>query len=291
MTETLTEAEQEEIINKFLGVVEMKTIINDKVSICKKCKFNEQNMSLYKLNIPNPIVKHICKYNYEECEVCKTLKQFKDNVYDCSMENFENVVKAVEDKHKYNITNYTEEKLDSHIYYYVKLNPFPTFGKTLQWAKSVIPECKFYNNEFYNEIKMLYYNSFNVDEKVKNFYSKQRNKIINDYDKNVDEENNTKRKFVNHLERQLSKVESVIYTILTYIDTREASNKLKFQLYSNEAYKFINKRIAEVHFEDDYSFERFMDARYPYLPSVPYKKQKPVIEDKDHINSMDDFLT
>ena len=108
MTETLTEAEQEEIINKFLDVVEMKTIIKTKLSMCKVCKFNQQNMNLYKLNIPDPIVKHICKYNYEECEVCKTLKQFKDNVYDCSMENFENVVKAFEDKHKYNLNDYTE---------------------------------------------------------------------------------------------------------------------------------------------------------------------------------------
>ena len=289
MTETPTEAEQEEIINKFLGVIEMKTIVNDKVSICKKCKFNQQNMNLYKLNIPATIVKNICKYNYEECEVCKTLNQFKDNVYDCSMENFENVVKAVENKH--NIEEYEQTKLNTKIYYYVKLNPFPTFEKTLQWSKSVIPECKFYNNEFHNEIKLLYDNSFKIDKKVKEFYSKQRNKIINDYDKNVDEKNNAKRKFVNHLERQLSKVESVIYTILTHINHNEQFSKLKFKLYSNEAYRFINKRIAEVHFEDDYSFERFMDARYPYLPSVPYKEQKPVIEDKDYINSMDDFLT
>ena len=43
--------EQEEIINKFLNVIEMKTIIEDKVSICKNCKFNQQNMNLYKLNI------------------------------------------------------------------------------------------------------------------------------------------------------------------------------------------------------------------------------------------------
>ena len=36
--------EQEEIINKFLNVIEMKTIIKDKVGMCKKCTFNQQNM-------------------------------------------------------------------------------------------------------------------------------------------------------------------------------------------------------------------------------------------------------
>ena len=51
-------------------------------------------------------------------------------------------------------------------------------------------------------------------------------------------------------------------------------SKLKNKLYSNEIFRWINKRIAEVHFEDDFSFERFMDKRFPYLPTVPYNKQK-----------------
>ena len=134
--------EQEGIISEFLNVIEMKTILKDKVSRCATCKFNQKNMSLYKLNMPVNIITKICKYSYEECEVCKTLTEFKENVYDCSVE-FENVVKAVEDKHKYNITNYTERKLDSQIYYYVKLNPFPKFEKTIRWSKTVLPECKF----------------------------------------------------------------------------------------------------------------------------------------------------
>ena len=176
---------------------------------------------LYKLNIPVKIITNICKYSYEECEVCKTLTGFKENVYDCSIEDFENVVKAVEDKHKYNITNYTEKKLDAQMYYYVKLNPFPKFENTLRWSKGVLPECKFYNAEFYNEINLLYDNSFKVDEKVKQFYTKQRRRIINEYDKNVDEKNNTKRKFVNHLGRQLNKVESAIFAILSHINNNE----------------------------------------------------------------------
>ena len=93
---------------------------------------------LYKLDITVKIITNICKYSYEECEVCKTLTGFKENVYDCSIEDFENVVKAVEDKHKYNITNYTEKKLDAQIYCYVKLNPFPKFEKTLRWSKRCI---------------------------------------------------------------------------------------------------------------------------------------------------------
>ena len=213
--------EQEEIISEFLNVIEMKAIIEDKVSKCATCKFNQKNMFLYKLNIPVKIITNICKYSYEECEVCKTLTGFKENVYDCSIEDFENVVKAVEDKHKYNITNYTEKKLDAQIYYYVKLTPFLKFEKTLRWSKGVLAECKFYNAEFYNEIKLLYDNSFKVDEKVKQFYTKQRRRIIHEYDKNVDEKNNTKRKFVNHLGRQMNKVGSAIFAILSHINNNE----------------------------------------------------------------------
>ena len=67
--------EQEQISNKFLNVIEMKTIIKDKVSTCKKCKFNQQNMNVYQLNIPDNIAKTIWKHNYEESEVCKNFKR------------------------------------------------------------------------------------------------------------------------------------------------------------------------------------------------------------------------
>ena len=282
--------EQEEIISKFLDVIEMKTIIKDEVSMCKKCKFNQQNMSLYKLNIPDNIAKNICKYNYEECEACKTLKELKENVYDCSMNQFENVIEAVENK--LNIEEYQPTKLNTQIYYYVKLNPFPTYTKTLRVLKRLLKdEDKFYNNEFYNDIKILYETSFKFDEKIKRFYSKQRNRIIYEYDKTVDKKNNTKIKFVNHLGREMNKVESVIYIILTHINNNERISKLKNKLYSTDTHKWINKRIAEAYFDDQFSFERFLDATYPYLPTVEYKKRTPIRNDTDYLKNIDDFLT
>ena len=287
----LSQEEQEEIINTFLNVIKMKTIIKDKVSICKSCKFNQQNMCLYKLNIPDNIVKNICKYNYKECEACKTLKEFKENVYDCSMKQFEDVVEAIEDKHKYNIEDYNApEKRNTKIYFYVKLNPFPTYEKTLRVLRKYLKEeDKFYNNEFYNEIKSLYDTSFKFDKKIQRFYTKQRNRIIYEYDKNVDKKNNTKIKFVNHLGREMNKIESVIYIIMQYI-YNEALGKLKYKLYSNETNVWINKRIAEANYEDDYSFERFMDFKFPYLPTVEYKKQKPIRNDTDFLNNLDGLL-
>ena len=61
-TGALTEAEKEYIINKLFNVIEMKTIIKDKVSMCKKCKFNQHNMNLHKLRMPDSIVKNCQKH-------------------------------------------------------------------------------------------------------------------------------------------------------------------------------------------------------------------------------------
>ena len=130
-----------------------------------------------------------------------------------------------------------------------------------------------------------------IKKKLKKKYTKQRNRIIYEYDKNVDKKNNTKIKFVNHLGREMNKVESVIHWIMQYIYNNEALGKLKYKLYSNETNVRINQRIAEAHFEDDYSFERFMDARYPYLSTVEYKKQTPIRNDTDYLKNIDDFLT
>ena len=50
-----TEEEQEEIINEFVYVIKMKTYINEKVSMCRKCKITEENFNLYNLPIPESL--------------------------------------------------------------------------------------------------------------------------------------------------------------------------------------------------------------------------------------------
>ena len=87
----------------------------------------------------------------------------------------------------------------------------------------------------------------------------------------------------------MHKVENVIYAILSRIDNNGQISKLNNTLYSTDTYKWMNTRIAETHFEDDYSFERFMNARYPYLYTVDYKKRKPIRNDTDYLNNLDDF--
>ena len=77
----------------------MKTYINAKVSMCRKCKFTEENLNLYNLPIPESAIKTICKFNHKECETCATLKTLQSHVYCCSMKKFENTIESNEDKH------------------------------------------------------------------------------------------------------------------------------------------------------------------------------------------------
>ena len=52
----------------------------------------------------------------------KLLKQLKSNVYDYSMKKFEDIIEAVEHKHKnrIKIIDYTSEIIHNQIYYYVR---------------------------------------------------------------------------------------------------------------------------------------------------------------------------
>ena len=127
-----TEEEQEEIINEFINVIRMKTVISENVSMCRTCKFTKENLNLYNLPIPESAIKTICKFNYKECETCATLKELRSCVYGCSMQKFENTIEAIEEKHMYKIQEYGEsakEQGNTQIHYYVNLNPFPTYKK------------------------------------------------------------------------------------------------------------------------------------------------------------------
>ncbi len=55
-----SEDEQEIIIHKFLNMISRKETaehLKDKCSKCQECKFTKQNLELYKLDLPNEVVK------------------------------------------------------------------------------------------------------------------------------------------------------------------------------------------------------------------------------------------
>ena len=79
MSQIFTESQQEEIIHEFLNYITRKETakyLEDKCSKCDECKFKKENMELYKLNLPNDVVKNICKMNYDECYRCHHSNDF-----------------------------------------------------------------------------------------------------------------------------------------------------------------------------------------------------------------------
>ena len=53
--------EQNEIINEFLGVIDIndkRRLIKDEIDMCKICKFNPRNLNIYRI-LPSTIAKDI----------------------------------------------------------------------------------------------------------------------------------------------------------------------------------------------------------------------------------------
>ena len=84
---------------------------------------------------------------------------------------------------------------------------------------------------------------------------------------------------------------NVIKQILDYIANNEEHSRVECTMYSTKIVSWIKKLMTNVHYEDGYSSERFIDARHPYLSTVEYKKRNPIRNDTDYLNNIDDFLT
>ena len=77
-----SEIEQEEIINRFLDniyVNDMLKIMKTNITTCPD-KLEDQKVELSKLKLPNALINNICKFNCEECQECKYLREMPQTV-------------------------------------------------------------------------------------------------------------------------------------------------------------------------------------------------------------------
>ena len=130
MVKMFSEIEQEEIIIEFLNKINMNDtirMINRKIGMCKECKFNYNNIQLYRTKLSENIIKHICKYNYKECYKCKRLKQLSTfvNIDTCNKsKEFIKLTEIIENEKEEDTTVTINNIKD---YYSTKLYKFPTF--------------------------------------------------------------------------------------------------------------------------------------------------------------------
>ena len=116
------------------------------------------------------------------------------------MNKFKNTIKTIEDKHVYKIQEHGEsakERGNTIIYYYVNLNPFPTYKKIVNHILN--GDTNNYNQKIHNEIRNCYNSLWNRTDSIETYYFKLRNKSITEYDKTFKKRSDTKQRFCNYI--------------------------------------------------------------------------------------------
>ena len=160
-----SEIEEEEIINEFLNTIEtndIKRSIDFNIQTCKECKFNNNNLQLYKTQLPQNIIKNICKYNYAECQKCmmlKNLKQYvnKDTVK--SSKGFQSMITNIEKDEEPPQKQYTEQNIEE--YFFIKKRKFPTHKHIQNKILYNDIDKEFYTKDIHNRIKRCYDEYYN----------------------------------------------------------------------------------------------------------------------------------
>ena len=286
-----TEKEQNQIINEFLTMIDIcdkKRFIKEEIETCKKCKFNYGNMYMYK-SLPSDIAKNICKFNYEECNKCKKLKNMVEYVDRHNIEHIYKIVKVLNEKENTEIN----DDLNNNIFIYVNLLKYPAYGKIIERLGDGYHK-KCYDKEMHNQIKKYYNNLWkeqkNKTPSIESYYNKLRFKYIQEYDDNIDKHINSRSGLIHFIMRKFSFIECIINTIFDIIIDCSL-HSLSFYLVKSNIItlniKYMMSRFTNVDKDGFLSkdFQQYLNNRFPYLP-----KQKNTRNKKEkYLNSTADF--
>ena len=90
----------------------------------------------------------------------------------------------------------------------------------------------------------------------------------------------------------MNPVSDIVKNICDYIANNEEQNQVERKLYSNQTSSQVKARLSIIHFNDDYSWERYMGTRYPWLPKDEYLRRNGITTTKkidDNYLNRDDF--
>ena len=169
---------------------------------------------MYK-SLPSDIAKNICKFNYEECNKCKKLKNMVEYVDRHNIEHIDKIVEVLNEKEN---TEINDDK-NKNIFVYVNLLKYPAYGKIMERLGDGLK--KYYDKEMHNEIKKYYNNLWkeqkNKTPSIESYYNKLRFKYIQEYDDNIDEHINSRSGLIHFIMRKFSCIESIVNKILDII--------------------------------------------------------------------------
>ena len=293
-----TEKEQNQIINEFLTVIDIcdkKRLIKEDIETCKKCKFNYGNMYMYK-SLPSDIAKNICKFNYEECNKCKKLKNMVEYVDRHNIEHIDKIVEVLNEKEN---TEINDDK-NKNIFVYVNLLKYPAYGKIMERLGDGLK--KYYDKEMHNEIKKYYNNLWkeqkNKTPSIESYYNKLRFKYIQEYDDNIDEHINSRSGLIHFIMRKFSCIESIVNKILDII-IDSSLNSLSFFLVKSKVItlniRYMMSRFTDVDKDGFLSkdFQQYLDNRFPYVHNkqkiIQKKIKQPSKDYLDYLKDASDF--
>ena len=65
---------------------------------------------------------------------------------------------------------------------------------------------------------------------------------------------------------------NIIKKICDYIENRQEHNSIEQKMYTNTTASVVKQIMSQVEYKDRYSWEKFLDARFPYKPKEQWLK-------------------
>ena len=290
--------EQNEIINEFLGVIDIndkRRLIKDEIDMCKICKFNPRNLNIYRI-LPSTIAKDICKYNYKECKKCNKLKTIVDFVDKDNVNKIEKVIDVLNEKENTKIDGsgfYND--INNSKFIYVNLLEYPTFKKIQKKLND--DEKKVYDIDLHKRLKTYYRNLWqenrDIDDKrnyMDSYYDGLRNVYIAEFKNNRLTTRNQMYDFVKQKFQFLKSILEKVFNIIS--KDKFNSNDLLKQLCSDVNLVVKNCLTSTSRGYDCNDFRIYLDRRCPYLTKEEYtriRREENAILNREYLNSTVDF--
>ena len=269
-----TEKEQEEIINEFLTVIDVydkKRFIKNDIEICKKCKFNYGNVYMYK-SLPSDIAKNICKFNYNECNKCKKLKNIVGYVDKHNIEYIDKIIEVLNEKENIEING----DMNDDIFIYVNLVKYPTYNKIFKNFRNRLYEHEmkyYYDKKMHKELKTYYHNLWrNKKSSIENYYDKLRFRYVKEFDDNINEYDNSRGGLIDFIKSKFSVIEKIVNIIFDIITDCSLETLLVKHNIITLNVKFMLSRFTDVDKDgfDSNDFRQYLDKRFPYVKKKTY---------------------
>ena len=152
----------------------------------------------------------------------------------------------------------------------MNLNPLPTYKKVVNHILN--GDTGDYNQKIHNEIRDCYNSLWNGSDGIETYFTKLRNKAIIEYDKTFKKRSDTKQRFCDYINSHIEPISNIIKKICDYIENRQEHNSIEHIMYSNNTSSVVKQMMSRVEYNDGYTWEKFLDARFPYKPKEQWLK-------------------